>query len=126
MVYQDSRPPATQALKSNSKFEILLVKIFSLKQKANQILPVTVGKIKFCLFNSTAHSSRQGITMGTCKTKALQADLGIFTHILAYSGIIQAYSELCFIQNPDILKTRGIFRFLVYSEHWYIQNPGIF
>ena len=25
---------------------------------------------------------RQGIAMETCKTKAIQADLGIFTHIL--------------------------------------------
>ena len=26
------------------------------------------------------------ITTGKCKTTAIQADLGIFTHILAYSG----------------------------------------
>ena len=31
--------------------------------------------------------------MGTCKTKTIQADLGIFTYILAYSEIIQAYGE---------------------------------
>ena len=30
------------------------------------------------------------------------------------------YSEPWYIQNP------GIFRTLVYSESWYIQNPGIF
>ena len=70
--------------------------------------------------------------------KGLQADLGIFTHISAYSDIskdiqpdiirhIKAYSELCVtlvysepwqiqnqrhIQNPGILRTRGIFRTL--------------
>ena len=71
------------------------------------------------------------------KTKAIQADLGVFTHILASSDIsrhihpdvirhIQAYSEpwvmLTFsepwyIQNPDKFRTTGIFRTtLVYSE----------
>ena len=43
--------------------------------------------------------------------------LGIFTHIPAYSGIIQGYSyifsTLC---NP------GVFRTLVYLETWHIQN----
>ena len=33
-VHQDSRPPVLLALKGNSKFEILLGKIFSLKRKA--------------------------------------------------------------------------------------------
>ena len=33
--------------------------------------------------------------MGKCKTKAIQADLGIFSHILANLEIIQAYSDLC-------------------------------
>ena len=50
--------------------------------------------------------------MGKCKTKAIQAHLGVFTHvsvysdifrhikaypgiIQAYSGIIQTYSKLC-------------------------------
>ena len=61
------------------------------------------------------------------KTKIIQADLGIFTHIHAYSdifkhkqtypGIITTYSDmfrtLC---NP------GIFRTLVYCEYQYIQN----
>ena len=34
-----------------------------------------------------------GITMGKCKTEAIQTDLGIFRHNQAYSGIIQAYSK---------------------------------
>ena len=54
MVYQDSRPPAPLALKDDTKFEILSVKIFHLKQKTNQILPATKEKIKFFLFKKTA------------------------------------------------------------------------
>ena len=61
------------------------------------------------------------------KTKAIQADEGIFTHILAYSNIfkhkqsIGIFRTLC---NP------GIFRTLAYTEQkpelWYIQKPDIF
>ena len=57
--------------------------------------------------------------MGKCKTKAIQADLGIFTHIHEYSETIQkVYSELCVN--------------LTYPKLWHIQNqrhienPGIF
>ena len=91
------------------------------------------------------------VEMGTCKAKAIQADIGIFTHIptysdisrhnQTYSGIIQAYFEPCvtpaysepwYIQNPGIFKTRDIFRTLVYPKLWHIgnqrliQNPGLF
>ena len=74
--------------------------------------------------------------MGKCKTKAIQTDLGLFRHNQAYPGIIQAYSgifsTLCkpgnlglwYIQNPDIFRTRSIFRTPVYSERWHIQNSG--
>ena len=41
MVYQDSRPQARSVPKGYSKFEIVLVKVFSLKQQASQILPGT-------------------------------------------------------------------------------------
>ena len=51
----------------------LLVKIFSPKHKTNQTLPAAIEKNKFYL--------------------------GIFTHIQAYSEIIQAYSEAWNIQN---------------------------
>ena len=58
MVYQDSQPLAHSDMKGNSKFEILLVKIFSLKQKkTNQLLPATKEKIKFRLFKNTATCS---------------------------------------------------------------------
>ena len=49
------------------------------------------------------------------KTKAIQADLGIFMDIPTYSGI---FITLC---------SAGIFRTLVaYSEPCFIQNPSIF
>ena len=90
--------------------------------------------------------------MGKCKTKAIHGDLGIFTHIpaysgisrhiQAYSGIIQAYSEPCvtlayseliyskswhiqnkrYIQNPSISKTLAHSELETYSESWAIQN----
>ena len=44
------------------------------------------------------------VTMGKCKTKAVQPDLGIFTHNPKYSGIfrhIQIYLDILMdIQNP--------------------------
>ena len=97
-VYQDLRPPALQG---NSKFEILLVKIFCLKQKTSQILPATIEKIKFCFFKKTVYGYlKQWITIGKCKRKAIQTDLGnihahsdIFRYNQVHSGAIQAYSE---------------------------------
>ena len=62
------------------------------------------------------------------ETKAIQADLGIFTHISAYSDTsryIKAYSEPCltlassgrwYIQNPGVFRNSGISRTLAYSE----------
>ena len=39
--------------------------------------------------------------MGKCKTKAIQADLGTFTHIQTYPGIIRHIQELLkHILNP--------------------------
>ena len=76
--------------------------------------------------------------MGKCKTKAIQRDLGTFRHNWAYPKIIQgfqAYSEPCVTlacletwhnQNPNIFRTRSIFRTLAYSQPWYIQNSDIF
>ena len=56
MVYQDSLPPDASVRKGEIKFEILLVKIFSLKKKTNQI-PTAIEKIKFYLFNQTVSCS---------------------------------------------------------------------
>ena len=45
-------------------------------------------KIFFFLLKKTIYDSfRLGIAMEKCKTKAIQADLTILTHIPAYSGI---------------------------------------
>ena len=60
MLYQDLQPSAT---KSNRKFEILVVKVISLKQKANQILSATIDKIKFCLFKKTATLFSESTTL---------------------------------------------------------------
>ena len=80
--------------------------------------------------------------MGNYKTKAIQAELGIFTLIVAYSDRsrhilsdiirhIQAYSEPCVTltylkpwQNPNQrhVQNLGLFRALVCSEPWRIQN----
>ena len=75
----------------------------------------------------------KGFTMGECKAKAIQTNLGTFRHNQTYAGIIQAYSAifrtLCY---PDIFYNRGISRTLTYSEPeaysepWHIQNPAIF
>ena len=82
------KAPGSRPLKDNSKFEILLK--FSLKQKVNQILPATIEITKFCFFKKTVYGSlKQGITIWKSKTKAIQADLGILTHIPAYSGMFR-------------------------------------
>ena len=84
--------------------------------------------------------------MGKYKAKSIQADLGIFTHITAYSDIsrhIQVYSEPCVtltysepdayrepwqiqnqtrIQNLGIFRTLALFRTLVCSKPWHILN----
>ena len=76
--------------------------------------------------------------MGKCKTKAIQTNLGTFRHNQTYPGIIQAYLgifrtlvtltylKLWYIQDPDIFRTRSIFRTPAYSQPWYIQNPAVF
>ena len=73
--------------------------------------------------------------MSKCKAKAIQTGLDTFRKNHAYPVVIQAYSkpyvtlvylELWYIQNPDIFRTRGIFRTLAYSQPWYIYNPRIF
>ena len=60
MLYQDLQPSAT---KSNRKFETLVVKVISLKQKVNQILSATIDKIKFCLFKITATLFSESTTL---------------------------------------------------------------
>ena len=74
--------------------------------------------------------------------KSIQADLGIFTSISAYSdiskhihpSIIQVYSESCATltnSEPEAyselrhIQSLDIFRTLVSSEQWHIQNPDL-
>ena len=63
------------------------------------------------------------------ETKAIQTNLGTFSHKLTCPGIIQAYLEPCvilsylklwYMQNPDIFRTPS------YSHPCYIQNSAIF
>ena len=63
--------------------------------------------------------------MGSLENKAIQSDVGIFMHILAYSDILkhkQTYSKA--YPEPSLT--------LAYLEFWYmqnqkdIQNRGIF
>ena len=62
--------------------------------------------------------------MEKCKTNAIQADVGIFPHILAYSDIFTSiFRTLC---NLGIFRTQVHFDLETYSEPWYIHNPGIF
>ena len=92
-------------------------------------------KIKIWLSKATVFGSfRQEITMGKCKTKVIQTNLGTFRHNQTYPGIIRAYSkswvtlaylESWYIQNPGIFRTRSIFRALAYSQPWYTQNRYI-
>ena len=87
--------------KGNKTFEILLVKIFSTLQKTknkSNTCTASIEKIKksnFAFSKKVYNFFKQEIKVGKCKTKAIQADLGIFNHITVYSGIfrrIQAYS----------------------------------
>ena len=80
--------------------------------------------------------------MGEYKAKPIQTNLGTLRHDQTYPGIIQAYSgifrTLCYpdifyncgisrtqnhIQNQKLIQNPGIFRTVLYSERWHIQNP---
>ena len=88
-------PPPSDP-KGNKTIEILLVKIFSILQKTkNKSNTYCKYKSNFVFWKKVYNSFKQEIKVGKCKTKAIQADLGIFNHITVYSGIfrrIQAYS----------------------------------
>ena len=107
------RPPKVTAnLKS-------FVKLFSLKQKANQILPVTAEKIKVCLFKKSASCFflfflvlckfwskwprvlvDKGLKWGNVKQKPfrrfryIHVYSSIFRHIQAESGILRNDSSI--------------------------------
>ena len=56
-LYQDLQTQALSASKGNSKFKILLVKIFILKQKTKSNASTYYKKIKFLLFKKTVYGS---------------------------------------------------------------------
>ena len=105
---------------------------------------------KFCVVgtwncNHTTFASKPetGMTMGICKTTAIQTDLGRLGNILVYSGIFRNFCELGImrirsifgtqlhlepwhIKDRGILRARDTFRTLANSGHWYIHSCGIF
>ena len=87
----------------------------------------------------------KGLQWVNLKQKLLRQILGTFRHNQTYPEIIQAYLQPCltltylklwYIQNPNILRTKSLFRTPVYSEPAifrtlahiqilrHIQNPG--
>ena len=72
--------------------------------------------------------------MGKYKTKVIQANLGILTHIPTYSEpcVTLRYSEPLQIQNQMRIQNLSRFRALVCSKPWhilnqrYIDDPDIF
>ena len=73
--------------------------------------------INFVRIKVLTHSSRQWITTETCKTKAIQANLGIIMHIPTYSGIMRETQEL--IRYIQIYSEPCVT--MVYSEPSHIQ-----
>ena len=57
----------------------------------------------------------------------ISRDIGTYSGTIRH--ILRNYSDILWtwhIQNPGILRTRGIFRTQVYSELWHIRNSGTF
>ena len=87
----------------------------------NQVFNIQENSLWFFYF-------RQRITVGKRKTKTIQTDLGTCRHNQAYPVVYLepwqfttlVYSQPWYIHNP------GIFTTLAYSESWHIHNPGIF
>ena len=108
--------PRPSICNGNGKFEILLAKYL-------------VSDKKQIKYSQLLRKQPKEITMKKFKTKAIQADEGIFTHILAYSNIfkhkqsIGIFRTLC---NPGIFRTLAYTEQKAYSESWYIENRGIF
>ena len=132
-VYQDSRLLAHSASKGNRKFEILFVKIFSLKQKTNLTTSSYYRKCFFCSsrkqYMVLLDKRIQWVNVKQKPLRQIQAKSGISRN---YSGIFKHIQKLVnsgieswYMQNPDI-SNRSIFRTRTFSQPWYIQNSGIF
>ena len=98
-----------QLLQKKSNF------LSSRKQPYVPLLPHVDIQIRKHVFKQKRDCKLYG-EFGKCKAKAIQVDLGIFTHIPVYSRIFRNYSGIFYI-----LCNFGIFRALVYSESWHIQ-----
>ena len=86
---------ATKSGKSTiTTSKLLFAKIFSLKQKTNQILSATLEKIKYCLFKKTVYVSFKKQK----PFRQMQIYLYIFWHIQIYFGISRYIHR--HIQNP--------------------------
>ena len=98
MVCSDSQPPTPLTIKGNSKFEILLAKIFSLKQKkhtnTNYIFPATKEKKStFCYFKKKPHVLSAGLE----KSQILQIavlDYVLYSSSLAWNLVIVTKNNL--------------------------------
>ena len=76
--------PAYCPQKDNNKFEILIAKIISLKQKASQILSATIEKINFFLSRKQSMLPLDKVLQWR---NVKQKPSGRFNNIHAYSGI---------------------------------------
>ena len=131
------RPPEISA-----KFQILFVKTFSLKQKANKILPTTTKKSNFVSSRKQPHVRshynfqfcellrRYKLQRGNVKEKPfrqIQVYSCICRHIQVYSNIIMHIEQLFrHIHEFTTLFNPGIFTTLAYSETCHIHNTGVF
>ena len=131
MVSQDLQPLAPSNPRDYNKFNILLVKVFSLKQKTNQILPATIEKKNQILslqpleysgiFRNIQAHSEPCVSLAYSKPWHNENQRQFQnTHIFR----TLAYSEFQYIQDPGILRTTGIFRTPAYLEPQYIQKPS--
>ena len=86
---QGPRPPwgpkMTGSFKSYLQKYLVWNQFFLFKKTASCSFRLYMNFVKI----SNTYSRRQWITMRACETKAIQADLGIFTHSLGQSSIFQ-------------------------------------
>ena len=108
--------PRPSVCNGNGKLEILLAKFLVLDKK----------QIKY---SQLLRKQPKENTMKKFKTKAIQADEGIFTHILAYPNVFkhkQSVAIVITLCNPGIFRTLAYTEQKAYSQSWYIENRGIF
>ena len=100
------------------------------------MLPATIKKsnVYFPAKQCMVPLDRELQWVNVNKTKAIQTDLDTFRRNHAYPEIIQAYSKPCptlaylctkpeVYSEPWYIHNPGIFRTPIYSERWHTQNP---